>query len=296
MALHPDRSRLMPQPALHLLLARQALERWRASASTPFDVTSDEAVNAFLHGSLGPDMGNFPGGSTRLAHVVHTCRTGDLQRRLFQTAATDAERAYAAGWLSHILADVLIHPLVNDAAARIAINGTSGIVEHVRVEVGLDVWFCSQHPSLLGVRLRPAFDRAGYRFLGTALNQILTAAVTPAQLVQMERGLMLFSHAALHFATTVARRLCWEESPAEQVPLGSAVLWHAASALSPRNSVVNAYLNPLEPDSDLVHSVQDAIARFDALFDAALADDARHLPNFNLEDGTIAAGDDLRVA
>lgn len=285
----------MPQPALHLLLARQTLERW-ATGDAPFDIRSARAANAFLHGSLGPDMGNFPGGSTSLARQVHTVRTGDVQRALLARASSEHERAYALGWLSHIIADVLIHPLVNEVAAQLAPGAGYTISEHVRVEVGLDVWFCWQHPSLAGLRLEPAFDRDGYDFLARALNGCASAGVTAAQLAQAERGLMLFSHGALHFATSVARRLCWREPVDVRVPLGSTLLWHTATALSPRDSVISAYLNPLEPDTALVARTEAALAAFTPMFDAAVADDAASLPNYNLEDGSVTATDGRRVA
>jgi hypothetical protein len=285
----------MPQPALHLLLARRTVARWRSRADAPFDVHDDAAVNAFLHGSLGPDMGNFPGGSRALAHLVHTRRTGDLQRALIARAVTQQERAFACGWLSHIIADVLIHPIVNDVVDRHTHRGIADLVEHVRVEVGIDVWFCWQHPALDGLRLRPAFDRNGYGFLVDALNTVLHASVTPAQLAQMERGLIMFSHGALHFATTVARHLCWRDPAPVPVPLGSAFLWHTASLLSPRNSVVNAYLTPHIPEPRLVRRVEATLPVFDTMLDDSISDRAETLPNYDLEDGTISRAE-RRVA
>ena len=275
----------MPQPALHLLLAMQTVERWRSSPDAPFDVHDDAAVNAFLHGSLAPDMGNFPGGNAALARLVHTRRTGDLCRVLLARAVTQQELAFACGWLAHIIADVLVHPLVNDEVDR-RHRRVAELVEHVRVEVGIDVWFCWQHPALQALRLRPAFDRAGYLFLADTLHAVLNANVTPAQLAHMERGLIIFSHGALHFATTVARQLCWRDTTA-RVPLGSALLWHTASVFSPHNSVVNAYLTPHVPEPRLIRRVEAALRTFDTMLDASITDDAETLPKYDLEDGTI---------
>lgn len=286
----------MPQPALHLLLARQTLDRWRSRAPAPFDLHCEVAVNAFLHGSLGPDMGNFPGGSTSLARLVHRRRTGDVLRALLASAGSEAERAYALGWLSHIVADVLIHPLVNDVATTLTPGPGYTIGDHVRVEVGLDVWFCCDQPSLENLRLKPAFDRTGYAPLARALNDIAGAGVTTAQLVQMERGLMMFSHAALHFARSVARQLCWQEDVSVRAPIGSAIIWHVATALSPRASVIHAYLNPLVPAASLVERVERALAQYELDYEAAVADGAQGLPNYNLEDGTSTSEDDRRAA
>lgn len=285
----------MPQPALHLLLARQTLERWRGLASPPFDLDDPASVNAFLHGSLAPDMGNFPGGTTTLAHLVHTQRTGEVQRRLFRSASTEPERAFAHGWLTHVIADALIHPIINADAARRTRDGEATIVEHVRVEVGIDVAFCWQHAALDGLRLQPAFDRISYRFLADTLNAVVAADVTPARLAQMERGLVMFSHGALHFATSVARQLCWQEGD-DRVPLGSAFLWHTALRLSPRDSLVNAYLLPHVPDPQLVTRTENAVRTFEAMLDEFVADKAESLPDYNLEDGTIATHRDRHVA
>jgi hypothetical protein len=287
--------RLMPQPALHLLLARQTLERWRGLASPPFDLDDADAVNAFLHGSLAPDMGNFPGGSTALAHLVHTQRTGEVQRALFNMASTGPERAFAHGWLTHVIADALIHPLINADAARRTRDGQATIVEHVRVEVGIDVAFCWQHAALDGLRLLPAFDRISYQFLADTLNSVVAADVSPARLAQMERGLVMFSHGALHFATSVARQLCWQEG-GDRVPLGSTFLWHTALRLSPRDSLVNAYLRPHVPDPQLLTRTENAVRTFEAMLDEFVADKAESLPDYNLEDGTIVMHRDRHVA
>lgn len=275
----------MPQPAIHLLLAREQLDRWAVRSNAPVDIGSARVRNAFLHGSLAPDMGSFPGGDRDLARAVHTRRTGDVVRALVGAARDEEERAFAWGWLSHVLADVTIHPLVNMRAATP--DGTRRLVEHVRVEVGLDAWFCWQHPALDGVRLLPAFDATGYAFLADALLREVGRDVAGAQLVRMERGLIRFSHAAVHFARRVARRLCWgEQGP--PVPLPSAALWHAASRLSPAGSTAHAYLNPRLPDADLIARTEKAIAHVHHTFAAYVAEGVDRLPDYNLEDGTLA--------
>ncbi|HEX6309746.1 MAG TPA: zinc dependent phospholipase C family protein [Longimicrobiales bacterium] len=277
----------MPQPGLHLLLAARTLERWRSSPAAPFDLTDAEAENAFLHGALAPDMGNFPGGSRALARAVHTRHTGQVARALLRTARTNAELAFACGWITHVIADALIHPLINAAAAaRRAPGSPIPISEHVRVEVGVDVSFCWQNAALRDVRLRPAFDRTTYGFLARALRPIIDPPVTTAQLVRMEKGLILFSHGALHFATTVARHIWWRDASAE-IPLPSVLLWHTASRLSPRDSVINAYLTPYIPEPPLVSAVQDAIERYEEMLETVLADDAESLPDYDLETGRV---------
>lgn len=279
----------MPQPALHLLLARETLDRWKHTNQAPFDIADARASNAFLHGSLAPDMGNFPGGRVDYAHTVHTYRTADMQRALLDSAVTSEERAFAWGWLTHVLADVLVHPLINEDARR-RNGGRPSLVQHVRVEVGIDAWFCWQQPSLEGLRLRPAFARTGYGFLSRSISEVLEMNVGPRQLVQMERGLMLFSHAALRFATSLARHLCWGEVSAAPPPLPSAAVWHTVSRLSPRNTVVHAYLNPHLPEPALLQRVDAALEAFHPMLDGFVEGDLQQLPDYNLEDGTVMTG------
>jgi hypothetical protein len=277
----------MPQPALHLLLGRQQLARWAAAHDAPFDTADPTAANAFLHGTLAPDMGNFPGGSSELAHAVHTVRTADVTRALFRAATTQAQTAFAWGWLSHVLADAEIHPLINAAALQRTANGQLTLIEHVRVEVGIDVRFCCDTPLLDGVRLRPAFFAKTYGFLADVIADVLRQRVTPRQLSRMERGLIVFSHAALDFARGGARRLCWAETgPRPSLP--AALVWHAATRISPAESVVHAYLNPHAPDEELTRSVEDAIRRVHAAFHRYERTGLHDLPQYDLEDGTLA--------
>ncbi len=56
------------------------------------------------------------------------------------------ERGFAWGWLTHVAADVAIHPVVNDCARRVvaALGGNPAdalelAVAHSRLELGLDV-------------------------------------------------------------------------------------------------------------------------------------------------------------
>jgi hypothetical protein len=76
----------VPHAAVHFLLASRVLERWEAApAAAPFEV--DAATrNAFLHGSLGPDMGYFPGADPLLSRLAHYARTGALCRALVAEA------------------------------------------------------------------------------------------------------------------------------------------------------------------------------------------------------------------
>lgn len=279
----------MPQPSLHVLIGAAQLERWRRwPADSPLDACDGVAANAFLVGTLGPDLGLFPGGRAEVSRLAHTSRTAVLLRSLMAHARTDAERAFAWGWLSHFTADIAIHPLVNAAADDIARRrGTHRtLLDHVRVEVGLDAWFGWQHDTLRTTQLRPAFDRAGWGFLVAAYADVHAHVVTPAQLARMQAGLLRFTALSAFFVRTAARSLCWQE-PATglPVPVAAAVPWRLATVLSGRGSMVNAYLNPLRPAGALVAAVERGMHDARADFDLHAATGLHRLRDHDLETG-----------
>lgn len=289
----------MPQPALHLFISDLTLRRWRDLPHlAPFDTTDDDAVNAFHHGCLGPDYGLFPGGDAGLAAVSHTGHTGVLLRSLMDRAVTPAQRAFAYGWLTHTLADVAIHPLINGAAADLAGGARHTLADHIRVEVGVDVHFVWQNATLQNLRMRPAFDRDGFAFFADAVRTTHAYAVTTAQLVQMQRGMLHFTRAALHFTTSLARDLCWEgKSVTGHSNPGTAALWHVLTAVSSRRSTVHAWLNPVRPAAWLAADVAAALVTLQRSIDMHVATGLRDVPDYNLETGGIASSrESQRVA
>lgn len=286
----------MPQPALHLLLAHASLDRWMCTDAAPFAVRDTVAVNAFLHGCLGPDLGYFPGGMAELAAVTHTGRTGEQARALLAHAGTEAARAFSYGWLSHIIADVLIHPLVDEAAAAHAGGRTADLVDHVQVEVGLDAWLAWQQPVLRAIRLRPAFTRSEVSFIGSAMRDVEGLDVGTAQLIQMQHGMRLFTHAALHFTTTLVRDVCWNAcDDTRRAPLTSAAAWRLLAAVFSRRSVARAWLRPAQPQPWLLTRVQQTIPAYVAAVEEHAASRLEHLPDYDLETG-MATRSDQRVA
>ena len=119
---------------------------WGDRPSTPpFPLDQPGCRDAFLFGCLAPDAGYFPGGDRLLSDLAHYLRPVELARNLIESAQTDAERALASGWATHVMADAWIHPLINQAAGE-HVQGSRepGLpyaddpATHVRVEVGLD--------------------------------------------------------------------------------------------------------------------------------------------------------------
>jgi hypothetical protein len=280
----------MPQPALHILLGDAVLRHWRRNGGAPFDPRDRSSRSAFLAGTLGPDYGLFPGGLPVVSALAHTGRTGELARALLERARAPREQAFVWGSLTHVLADVAIHPLINRAAAEHAAaeGRTRTLHDHVRVEVGIDAWFGWRHPRLGRVRLLPVLDRESYRFASDAYHATHGCDVTPAQLIAMQRGMLRFTRLAIFFATSVARDLCWDECDAgAPAPLHATLAWHAALACSARTSTVHAYLKPVRPAAWLVDSVAAAMRRFTTDVDAHVASRMHQLPDWDLETGLL---------
>ena len=96
---------------------------------------------AFAAGSVGPDIGFFPGGPAALSHRVHLERCGDFLRALTQEAESANERAFAAGWGLHVYTDIAVHPWVESGVAALLGEGMRPAAPdlwHMRWEWGVD--------------------------------------------------------------------------------------------------------------------------------------------------------------
>jgi hypothetical protein len=277
----------MPQPGVHLMLADATLQHWRANLMAPFDMREQVSRDAFLLGALGPDMGLYPGGDTAFSQLAHRRRTTELLFALLSRAQTSRQRAFCWGWLTHILADVGVHPLVNEAATLHArASGCSEIVEHVRTEVGLDVWF-AQHFTVT-MPARPPFVASEMAFIADAYRAVHAYHVSTQQLHLMQHGALHFTRLALHFARAVAPQMCWNEiDQREPVPAAAALLWRVASSFGGADSVVRAYLNPRIPEAWLLYGVTSVTRTFAADACAVIARGLHTLPEYDLEDGTV---------
>lgn len=96
---------------------------------------------AFAAGSVGPDIGFFPGGPAALSHRAHLECCGDFLRALTQEAASASERAFAAGWGLHVYTDMAVHPWVEARVAALIREGARPAAPdlwHLRLEWGVD--------------------------------------------------------------------------------------------------------------------------------------------------------------
>jgi hypothetical protein len=278
----------MPGITLHFLLAKRVLYRWRSTVtgSAPFDVDSRRDCNAFLHGALGPDFGYMPGGHRLLSELAHRVHTGELTSRLIQSARTSIERAFAWGWLTHVLADRQIHPIIGlgvgelvHGCRRTFVGGSVDLDSHVRVETGVDCTYALRHDDARSVRLDPAFDDVSVNFLAHAYAA--TYGFTPAKsaLLRSHQYVCVRARQALTSIRVVAA-LMHRGSPA---PL----TWALRTARRTRllSPVSVAYMSPVPPNAWLLEAIDEAIPAHTDSFMKMYRDGGADIGDYDLDTG-----------
>lgn len=271
----------MPGPALHHLLAGRVYARWQAAPiHAPFEPCPATRA-AMLHGALGPDMGYFPGADPLLSELAHHARTGAFCRALVHEAGTDVERAFAWGWVTHVLADVAIHPLVNEACGELRLGdrtplwGADVALEHLRVETGLDAAVHARHPEI--ETALPALEPAVFAGVRRAYLRTFGAAPDAAALLHAHRRvtLLLGPHARLR--GVAARAVTGSR-------LARAGL-RAAALLSTRGSHAEALFSPVAPSGWMMEEVDEIVAGFADWFDMHYVSELRFLRDHCLDTG-----------
>ena len=281
----------MPGVAVHFLIAQRTLESWCSGPEgPPFDPQDPATLNAYFHGAVGPDLGYFPGGERMLSDLAHCHRTGRLTRALIACARTDPERAFAWGWLSHVLADRAIHPWIGRGVGQLThgspdvfVDGASEPCAHVQIELGVDSWFGMRYPKARAVQLRPAFKAGEMEFL--------VAAYSEAYGVAFEEEPFLRSHLAVSLRTGQALGTLWllhalrSGGPVERrFPVFRRLV--SRGLRSPRfRSVALGYLAPVSPERWLIAQVGREVEAQPECFLRHYCDGARGLDDLNLDTG-----------
>jgi hypothetical protein len=289
----------MPQPSYHLQLSGEILDTWSESpTSSPFDPNHPKNRTAFFHGSLGPDMGFFSAESQFLARVSHRCPTGDFARELLRQAQSDVQIAFSFGWVSHILLDALVHPLINAAAAqRLGLDlETTPLAElehtHIRLEIGLDLAVHRRHTRLHRLRLEPLFDAQSLGFLGRALAGVHGSSISGAVLDATHRRVcqvlrpMLTLQATMSYAR-VDGALGTLTPAVWSARAGLGTLQAVASRVKGAGSKTAAFLTPLHVETELLQKIGEAVARFRREFQSHVTSGLATLPNYHVDTGRI---------
>jgi hypothetical protein len=234
-------------------------------------------------------MGFFPGGDARISHLAHGLRTGELARALVAGARTPQEQAFAWGWVTHVLADVRIHPIVNAAGTRLAAgrrDRTRKLVDHVRVEVGLDAWFFERTPALQPVRLRNAFSARSIRFLARSMRRTYGPALPRTRLLSSHRCVTRAYNAYTRLLTMlVAERLRLEEGVHRTSTLS--ILRAAVARRFSPDTPIYGFAHPVAPGAALVGDIERAIAAFEEDLRHHVASGLTLLPDYDLETGAL---------
>ncbi len=275
----------MPLPSVHFRLALLALEAWRAEpAHAPFDPLAAGALNAYWHGSLGPDTGHFPGGVPIFAQLAHRSRTGELTCALIRSARTEAERAFGWGWLTHVLADAALHPVINRCALRLLAGGNVPAdlaalsVAHSRVELGLDVHVAVRDPEVARMRLRHAFDGRSIEYVARAYEGTYLRPFDRAALLRSHRAVTRMANALARLEQLHGLAAPGAAGPRRRVlqGLGGVLAWR----LDP---LARAFLEPVAPPRPLLAALVQTRETFRELVLRHQAEGLARLGNPDLE-------------
>lgn len=290
----------MPALSLHLLLADRCLEGWRAAPSTaPFPIRDPACAEAFRQGALGPDLGYFPGGVRPFSELVHCFRSADFSRVLLGRADTPVAAAFAAGWVSHVIADQEIHPLVGRGLGALRFGDRTRFVAgdddpagHLRVEIGLDAWFSARRPAL---RERPPVPLPGegvVRTLGVAYREVYGCSFDRASLHASLLGMLRLAPGSLRTIGMVGDLAARPRAFHARFARGSLERIRTCSErLARRDSLLLSLLSPVLPERWLRDAVHGVVAAFPGRLQESLEEGGRRLENRNLD-----TGEDDRVA
>ena len=282
----------MPGPALHFLFAGSVYREWQAApVVAPFE-PRPETRNAFLHGALGPDMGYFPGADPLLSDLAHHARTGAFCRALVHEARTDVGRAFAWGWVTHVLADVAVHPLVNEACGELATGartplwGAEVAVTHLRVETGLDAAYHARYSELASLRALPALEPAVFHGVRRAYLRTYGAAPDTEVLVRAHRQVSRLLGPGARIRGLAARA-----EGGRGGAWAARMALRAAARLGARHPHAEGLFSPVRPAAWMLDEVDGIAAGFTDWFGAHYGSGLRFLRDHCLDTGDVDESD-----
>lgn len=289
----------MPGIVLHSLLATRVLDAWQGSPSAPFDAGDSLLRNAFLSGAMGPDMGLFPGGERFISDLVHYVRSGELARQLVRQAGTPLETAYAWGWLTHVLGDVGIHPLINRGVGELlhgdrnrATPYDEDPVAHVQLELAIDGDCYCRRWTAPPARLRPVFDAQTIDFLVRSFAATYgPGVVRAASLLKTHEACTRYSRYSWSVSAVIGNRLRGRAVPAGQRSFYWLVYLPVklAASLAARRRPVYGVTHPIMPAAWLFDELEAAIGEFSPRFFALVDARLENFPDYNLDLGEVEA-------
>ena len=306
----------MPCATVHLDAAGRVLDRWKEDPSgSPFDASRADLATAFLQGSVAPDMGYVPGVDRFVSDLAHYIRSVDLTRSLVDRAEDPRQEAFAWGWATHVLADILIHPLVGRACGELLygsrelrLNSGADLAAHVGMEVGLDGEILISRRGVPAPPPVPSGAPHEAKLLAEALGRIYDLDWNPRFLEKSQRRAARLNQGWPTALRVVNGRLEGEVSggvgvdipasggglqfgePPEKSRRGrfQRITSFAASALgrfAAPGTPAFGFLRPLRPPRWLVSEVLETLGQFPERFQDLVSGGLTTLENHNLESG-----------
>ena len=246
----------------------------------------------FLLGANAPDGGVYPGGHRILSDFSHYITPADLVRTMFELAETSQQRSFSLGWLTHVVADSIIHPLVNrEVGRRLGLAREASYFQdpamHLKVELGFDA-------DVYDV-LRLPYPRLSQQKLAT-ISAFLHRAYCTAYRCQFDVESFNASLSALNRYATWAIALCRLNrcSHRSSVSLSKCVLV-TLGALSPLAGIGNeakAFFQTIAPSATFEREMWEGIERTIQECQEHLRCNLEQLENHNLDTGELCSCDE----
>ncbi len=283
----------MPGFIVHTLLGDRILgpgPDGPPATDLPFPVNDAGLRAAFLTGCVGPDMGMHPGGDVLFSDLAHYVRSGELARALVREARTDADRAFAWGWAAHVLADALIHPLVNVAAGDARGVGPLTYADdpwlHIAVEFGADGDYFA-HWRERGLTRLPPPPPTTADHLGLAYHVVYGPAVGAGAVRRSLAAWARWHPFAVAAAGAAAENLYGRRGGRHGLYGACRRAVRSYTGAFARRSPLHAVTHPLKPSVRAAGLIETAVQEFPEHFRELLRGGLDSLPDYNLDTGII---------
>ncbi|MGI9629090.1 MAG: zinc dependent phospholipase C family protein [Longimicrobiales bacterium] len=283
----------MPCATVHLLTAGRTLDAWRRHpVNAPFDPEIGSLAHDFLVGAMAPDLGFVPAADRTISELVHYIESGNLIRALLARARTAGETAFAWGWATHHLTDVLIHPLVGKAVGEVLhgdrerrVNASANEEVHVSVEVGLDIVIQGSAHGIPAPARHDGLMNGTFDFVEAALARTYGLRFDKDRVA----GDLRLAARQLRYWPGLIRwlgRIHRVNQPGQATGLGASTL-RSLALLGPGESAMRGLCAPQRPPEWLPVEVQAIANDFPEHFQPLVASAGAALENRNLETGLL---------
>jgi hypothetical protein len=286
----------MPGFALHRLLIYTIRDAWlQSEINLPLDLKSPAIMNAMLVGGCIPDLmsGTNPEGfHTGLAHYI---KTGSFARNLADAARTPVQKAFAWGWVIHVIADTRIHPFINRHCEEIksgrfgkGLSYADDPILHIRVETGVDVFAWNTYANVRDMSYLASLNDSCSELLCIALNKTYGLSLAAFNITRSLLKGIRMARLAPWLMNVFAGD--WYDNHSQRAPLPFLLLVRLMAFLTglvDRRANLYALTHLIKPSDKLISDVSDAIIRCKNEFAEMLQAGIGSLKDWNLDTGRL---------